>query len=208
MRGCPDLAMGVRVGTPHKGALVFKDLDRPIGRAKFGTLSAPAIDDSAYCCRRQLGHRQRMIGRVADHPRHPACLLGSKERVVGACLGRIRHHGSKIVVEHKARCISGIAMPPRPFVARAQIAARIIGWSGPPVGPILLSLPWPRQPMRRDQHPAPGQRVAPSVRKIGRQRHAAARFHPTNCACRPSTKRLTASANSTELTSVMTMKSI
>ena len=72
-----------------------------------------------------------MALRKADHPACALQALHPHERIGVDRRGwRVGEDGGKVIVENEGAVVNGVAMTPHPFVAGAEIAARIVCWSG------------------------------------------------------------------------------
>jgi hypothetical protein len=180
--------------------------------AQFGGLIGPAINHSAQLLRREQGKRFAVIGREADHPAHPCRRLGAKQGIIAACLAGIIGQRGEIIIEHVDAGVIRIARAPDTGIAGTQVAGGIMGGRRR-LRRSDFALPRTPHALRGDLHPATRQRIMTPVRPRAIDRHQAAlSCGPANAvrgaktARPPSTKRFTASAAVTLVTSVITMK--
>jgi hypothetical protein len=150
--------------TPHRRAAVLEHLDPAIASAELIGLVGPQVDDPTDVAGRHRRQRQVVPRRETHDATFAVLALGPDEPLRELPYPGVRPERAEIVGEYERRVIARVHVAVGPHVARAQVAARVVG--GSLGGSIGLRRPEPRslRPVGCNEHPFVEQRVVAAMR--------------------------------------------
>jgi hypothetical protein len=163
----PNLSVRMRIAGAHHRPAILEDchgIDRRDG-AELGVLLRPHVYYVGNVVDRHPCNVQIVTRREAHHAAEPAFRSGGQQAVLELLVADFREQRGVVVFKDECLRILRIARAAGALVSRAQITPRIVyrpgfcGRSG------HIALPWPVQPVRRDQHPFAGKGIEPAVRE-------------------------------------------
>src|ERR1035437_4026110 len=122
----PDLAVRMRIGGAHRGAVVLEDLDPAKPAAELRRLRRPEVYDTTHILAAHAGQSHIVAGREADHHARAARRIGAEQPFVDPKDGRVRLERCVVVSEDESRFVARIALAVGADIAGAEVTSRVV----------------------------------------------------------------------------------